>query len=130
MGFTIGQLANQAEVNVETIRYYERRGLINRPDKPRVGYRQYSAEILDKLRFIKRAKTLGFKLDEVRNLLILSDGHCVDVQLLAQQKLSHIQARLKDLHRLEDALEDLVGQCSSSVNKAHCPIIENLLRDK
>lgn len=130
MGFTIGQLANEAEINVETIRYYERRGLIDRPDKPRVGYRQYGAEILEKLRFIKRAKTLGFKLDEVRNLLILSDGHCADVQSLAQQKLSHIKTKLKDLHRLEDSLEDLVKQCSNSIDKAHCPIIENLLSDK
>lgn len=130
MSFTIGQLANEADINVETIRYYERRGLIVRPDKPGVGYRQYSAEILEKLRFIKRAKTLGFKLDEVRNLLILSDGHCADVQSLAQHKLSHIKTKLKDLHRLEDSLEDLVKQCSNSVDKAHCPIIENLLSDK
>lgn len=130
MSFTIGQLANEAKINVETIRYYERRGLINRPIKPRAGYRQYSAEILEKLRFIKRAKTLGFKLDEVRSLLFLSDGDCADVQSLAQQKLSHIKAKLKDLHRLEDALKDLVGQCSNSIDKAHCPIIENLLGDK
>lgn len=130
MGFTIGQLAKVVEINVETIRYYERRGLIAQPDKPIVGYRQYGAEILEKLRFIKRAKTLGFKLDEIRSLLILSDGHCADVQSLAQQKLSHIKAKLRDLHRLEDALEDLVRQCNNSIDKTHCPIIESLLSDK
>ena len=83
MGLRIGQLAKQANISVETIRYYERRGLIQRPTKPGAGYREYSGVILQRLRFIKRAKNLGFTLDEIENLLQLSQGACADVQALA-----------------------------------------------
>jgi len=128
MGLTIGQLANKAEVNVETIRYYERRGLIERPDKPAIGYRQYSNEVLYRLLFIRRAQTLGFKLDEIKNLLFLSVGHCTGIQSLAEQKLDQVQGKIKDLQRLEDVLSDLVRQCNASVDKAHCPIVDTLLK--
>ena len=129
MSFTIGQLANKAEVNVETIRYYERRGLIERPDKPAIGYRQYSDEILHRLLFIRRAQTLGFKLDEIENLLFLSVGNCTEIQSLAEQKLDQVQDKIKDLQRLEDVLSDLVRQCNASVDKAHCPIVDTLLKE-
>jgi MerR family mercuric resistance operon transcriptional regulator len=129
MGFTIGQLANKAEVNVETIRYYERRGLIKRPDKPATGYRQYHHEVLYRLLFIRRAQTLGFKLDEIENLLFLSVGHCTEIQSLAEQKLEQVQDKIKDLQRLEAVLSDLVRQCNTSVDKAHCPIVETLLKE-
>jgi MerR family mercuric resistance operon transcriptional regulator len=129
MGFTIGQLANKAEINVETIRYYERRGLIERPDKPATGYRQYHHEVLYRLLFIRRAQTLGFKLDEIANLLFLSVGHCTEIQSLAEQKLEQVQDKIKNLQRLEDVLCDLVRQCNASVDKAHCPIVETLLKE-
>ncbi|MCP4769662.1 MAG: Hg(II)-responsive transcriptional regulator [Gammaproteobacteria bacterium] len=129
MGLTIGRLASTAEINVETIRYYERRGLIRQPAKPRVGYRLYDNEALQRLLFIKRAKTLGFSLDEIDNLLALSEGQCAEVQSLAEQKLSRIKAKLQDLKRLENALQDLVRQCGSNVDQAHCPIIETLLNE-
>src|SRR5210317_1478218 len=129
MGLTIGQLASKAEVNVETIRYYERRRLIDRPEKPVTGYRQYSKEILHRLLFIKRAQTLGFKLDEIGNLLSLSDGHCSEIQSLAEQKLNHVQTKIRDLQRLEDVLTDLVRQCNASVDKAQCPIVDTLLKE-
>jgi MerR family transcriptional regulator, mercuric resistance operon regulatory protein len=129
MGLTIGQLANKAEVNVETIRYYERRCLIDRPEKPVTGYRQYSKEILHRLLFIKRAQTLGFKLDEIENLLSLSDGHCSEIQSLAEQKLNHVQTKIRDLQRLEDVLADLVRQCNASADKAQCPIVDTLLKE-
>ena len=129
MGLTIGQLANKAEVNIETIRYYERRGLIKRPDKPAKGYRQYSNEVLHRLLFIRRAQTLGFKLDEIENLLMLSVGHCPEIQSLAEQKLDQVQDKIKDLHRLESVLSDLVNQCNASVDKAHCPIVDTLLKE-
>ena len=128
MGLTIGQLASKAEVNVETIRYYERRGLIKRPDKPTTGYRQYSDEVLHRLLFIRRAQTLGFKLDEIENLLFLSVGHCTEIQSLAEQKLDQVQDKIEDLQRLEDVLSDLVRQCNASVDKAHCPIVDTLLK--
>lgn len=130
MGLTIGRLASKAEINVETIRYYERRGLIKQPTKPKIGYRQYDSETLQRLLFIKRAKSLGFSLDEIENLLTLSEGRCADVQSLAEQKLNRIKAKVKDLKRLEDVLQDLVRQCSSNVDQAHCPIIETLLNEE
>lgn len=130
MGLTIGRLASKAEINVETIRYYERRGLIKQPTKPKVGYRQYDSEILQRLLFIKRAKSLGFSLDEIDNLLTLSEGRCADVQLLAEQKLNRVKAKVQDLKRLENVLQDLVIQCSSNVDQAHCPIIETLLNEE
>jgi len=126
MGLTIGQLANKAAINIETIRYYERRGLIRQPRKPKVGYRRYNDDILQKLFFIKRAKTLGFKLDEIENLLTLAKGHCSDVQLLAEQKLDQVRCKIKDLQSLENLLEKLVSQCDSSVDAVHCPIINKL----
>jgi MerR family mercuric resistance operon transcriptional regulator len=129
MGLTIGQLASKAEVNVETIRYYKRRCLIHRPEKPVAGYRQYSNEILHRLLFIKRAQSLGFKLDEIENLLFLSRGHCSEIQSLAEQKLNHVQTKIKDLQRLEDVLADLVRQCNASADKAQCPIVDTLLKE-
>ena len=128
MGLTIGKLANKAEVNLETIRYYERRGLIERPDKPATGYRQYSNDILHRLFFIKRAKALGFNLDEIENLLLLAAGHCNEIQSLAEQKLDQVQFKIRDLQRLEEVLSELVGQCNASVDKAHCPIVDALLK--
>ena len=128
MGFTIGQLARKAEINLETIRYYERRGLIKRPHKPAIGYRQYSNDQLQQLFFIKRAKALGFNLDEIENLLSLSVGHCTEIQSLAEQKLDQVQYKIKDLKKLEDVLSDLVRQCNASADEAHCPIVDALLK--
>jgi MerR family mercuric resistance operon transcriptional regulator len=130
MGLTIGKLANKANISVETIRYYERRGLIKRPLKPTIGYRQYEDESLQRLLFIKKAKTLGFSLAEIGSLLVLSEGRCADVQSLALQKLISIKTRVKDLQRLEYALEDLVSQCNDNIDQAHCPIIDTLLDDE
>jgi MerR family mercuric resistance operon transcriptional regulator len=129
MNLTIGQLATKAEVNVETIRYYERRGLIERPDKPASGYRKYSDEVLHRLLFIRRSQTLGFKLDEIENLLFLSVGHCTEIQSIAEHKLDQVTNKIKDLQKLENVLRDLVRQCGESVDKAHCPIVETLLEE-
>ena len=129
MDLTIGKLAHKANVSVETIRYYERRGLIKRPLKPESGYRQYENESLQRLLFIKKAKTLGFSLAEIGNLFILSEGRCADVQSLALQKLISVKTKVKDLQRLEYALEDLVSQCNDNVDEAHCPIIDTLLEE-
>jgi MerR family mercuric resistance operon transcriptional regulator len=129
MSLTIGQLASKVEVNVETIRYYERRGLIERPDKPASGYRKYSDEVLHRLLFIRRAQTLGFKLDEIENLLFLSVGHCTEIQSIAEHKLDQVTNKIKDLQKLENVLRDLVWQCGKSVDKTHCPIVDALLEE-
>ena len=130
MSLTIGRLASKAGINVETIRYYERRGLIEQPVKPGVGYRQYADEVVQRLLFIRRAKSLGFSLGEIANLLALSEGQCANVQSLAEKKLNRVKARMEDLKRLENALQDLVEQCSSNADQAQCPIIETLLHEE
>ncbi len=130
MNLTIGNLAASAGVNVETIRYYERRGLIDQPVKPKNGYRRYDKTILDRIHFIKKAQSLGFQLDEIINLLSLANGQCSEIQSLAEAKLGDVQSKVKDLQRLETVLADLVRQCDARVNKAHCPIIDALLPAK
>lgn len=129
MTYTIGQLAGKAGVSVETVRFYERRQLIERPIRPIQGYRRYSEAILNRLHFIKRAKELGFKLNEIGNLLLLGEGQCDDVKSLAEEKLSQVKTRLNHLHRLEHVLQELLVQCASSGGKTECPIIESLLKE-
>lgn len=129
MSLTIGQLARRASINVETVRYYERIGLISRPARPVTGYRKYNPEILRRLHFIRKAKALGFQLGEIKNLLRLAEGHCDDVQSIAQDKLDQVRDKLTDLHRLEQLLAVLIRRCGHSGDNAHCPIIDSLLDD-
>lgn len=125
--YSIGQLAKSTGVNVETVRYYERRGLIEQPDKPTEGYRSYPETTLNRIRFIKRAQELGFTLEEIINLLTLNDALCQEVQDIASQKLTSVLTKIADLHRLEIVLNDLLNQCAANPDQAHCPIIESLL---
>lgn len=123
---TIGAVAKQAGVNVETIRYYQREGLIVEPPKPVSGFRVYPPEAIDRLRFIQRSKALGFTLAEIRVLLQLSASDCVATRRLTQQKLDLIRSKISDLRAMEDALEQLVTQCESSQPTNNCPIIAAL----
>lgn len=123
---TISKLAQELGVNIETIRFYERRGLIDQPDKPETGYRHYPDETLSRIRFIKRAQELGFTLDEIANLLSLNDHPCSQVQELAEHKLSSVQEKMKDLRRLEKALKALLIQCQENQDENHCPVIDSL----
>jgi len=124
---TIGQLAKAAGVNVETIRYYQRRGLLAEPLKPSGGHRRYPAGAVKRLRFIKRAQTLGFTLDEVLGLLTLEDGQsCRDTRLLAERKLAVIENRLADLARIRKLLRGLIAECESGKRPRSCPIIATL----
>lgn len=125
--YTIGKLAKSAEINLETIRYYERQGLIEQPKKPAKGYRQYSEDVLITLLFIKRSQQLGFTLSEISTLLELSNGSCRDVQLLAEKKLDTVSQKLKNLRRLEKSLKLLINQCRENSDETHCPIIESLV---
>jgi MerR family transcriptional regulator, mercuric resistance operon regulatory protein len=125
---TIGQLAEAAEVNVETVRYYHRRGLLPAPPRPIGGIRRYSTAVLTRLRFIKRSQSLGFSLDEVEALLSLHDGRaCSTARSIAEHKLAEVRQRIQDLSMLEGALTTLVQRCSTSKGKVSCPLIDALM---
>jgi MerR family mercuric resistance operon transcriptional regulator len=127
---TIGRLAESADVNVETVRYYQRRGLMREPARPPGGVRRYSDDDATRIRFIKRAQQLGFTLDEVANLLKLEDGRsCRETERFARQKLALVEARIADLGRLRKTLRDLIGRCESGRGRIACPIIESLMTE-
>lgn len=108
---TIGQLASEVDVNVETVRYYHRRGLLAAPERPSGGIRRYSAEALARLRFIKRSQALGFSLDDVEALLSLDDGQtCSSARGIGARKLAEVQQRIRDLRTLEKGLKALVDR--------------------
>lgn len=126
---TIGSLARAAGVNVETIRYYQRVGLIQEPVKPSEGYRRYPEATIARVCFIKRAKDLGFTLKEILELLSLDDGDCAEVRILAERKHAIIKQRIDDLHAMLVALDDLIDQCRLHMdNTPGCAIIETLNR--
>ncbi|PCI54454.1 MAG: Hg(II)-responsive transcriptional regulator [Alphaproteobacteria bacterium] len=124
---TISNVAKLLNLNVETIRYYERRGLIDQPRKPLQGYREYPGRTIQRIQFIKRAKELGFTLDEIENLLGLGDTHCEDIQGIAEIKLNTIQSKITDLESLKTVLDNLIIQCRTNPDRTHCPIVESLL---
>ena len=124
---TIGRLAKAANVGVETIRYYQGRGLLPVP-RPIGAVRYYAASLIDRIRFIKRAQSLGFSLAEVATLLDLQDGrNRRAVQAVTRARLTQIQGKLSDLRRIRLSLEDLLVRCQSSEKIPECPIIEALL---
>jgi len=128
-GLTIGQLAHQASVNVETIRYYQRIGLIEEPQKPLQGYRRYPASIINRIRFIKRAQDLGFTLNEITDLLSLNDRNCDEARAIAEHKLEGIKHRIEDLTAMQSELTKLVKACRKNVDgQGHCAIIETLTK--
>lgn len=123
---TIGRLASAAGVNVETVRYYQRVGLIREPARPLQGFRHYSVETVARIRFIKAAQRLGFTLPEIAQLLQLGDGQCDDVLQLAMEKRAHIEARLADLEAMRETLEQLIRACDSKEGHRACPIVQAL----
>ena len=123
--FTIGQLARAAGVHIETIRYYQRRGLLRMPPKPPGGIRRYTPDTLARLSFVKRAQELGFTLREIADLLRLGDGECRQARALAERKRADIAARINDLRAMQRTLERLIQVCSNQP-QAKCPIIEAL----
>ena len=124
--YTISKLAKEANVGVETIRFYERKALLEQPIKPLQGYRQYTQQALTRVLFIKRAQYLGFTLAEISSLLILSASNCEDVQQLAEQKLAVIEDKLSDLLNLKESLVSLVSDCKNNPSDKDCPIIQSL----
>ncbi len=127
---TIGRLATAIGVNVETIRFYQRRGLLRVPPRPPGGIRHYTPKDGARVKFIKSAQRLGFSLDEVRHLLRLDEGmQCDAAAKLAAQHLNDVRTRLQDLRRIEITLANLLKQCSQSDKTVACPLIAALHAD-
>lgn len=124
---TIGAFAAAADVNVETVRYYQRRGLLTEPDKPRGGIRRYGKADVARMKFIKAAQRLGFSLDEVAGLLALDDGtHCREARTLGQRRLEEVRQRMADLRQIESVLARLLRDCGSTRGTVSCPLIAAL----
>jgi MerR family mercuric resistance operon transcriptional regulator len=122
----IGELARSVDVNIETIRYYQRIGLLTLPEKPYGSMRCYGDEDLQRLRFIRRAQQLGFSLEDIRELLELSSSDCERVEKLALEKLNLVKAKLRQLRKIESILAKTVKQCANRKGNEPCPIIETL----
>lgn len=124
---TIGVLASTAGVNVETIRFYQRKGLLVEPERPYGGIRRYGDADVSRIKFVKSAQRLGFSLDEVAELLKLEDGtHCDEARGLAERKLTDVRSKLDDLRRIESALDTLVQNCCTARGTISCPMISAL----
>ena len=128
---SIGELAQVAGVNVETVRYYQRVGMLSQPAKPLQGARKYGPRDIKQIRFIKRAQALGFTLSEVAELLALGKvSSCRETQVLAEIKLESIGARINDLIKMQETLLQLVARCNAMYESTGCPIIEALVGDE
>lgn len=130
---TIGKLAKKCGVGVETVRFYEREGLIEEPPRRESGYRQYPEETVHRLRFIRKAKKLGFTLKEIRELLELRlDGEqtCDEVRSLAEAKIADIEEKIGLLQKMRTALGELVVACKSSKKTEACPILRAIEKEK
>jgi len=124
---TIGPLATAAGVSVETIRFYQRRGLLSEPHRPLRGFRRYGNAELARVRFIKAAQRLGFTLEEIAELLKLEDAtDCGEARVLAERRLRDVRERLANLRRVETALSQVVARCGAARSTTRCPLIESL----
>jgi MerR family mercuric resistance operon transcriptional regulator len=127
-GMTRGEVAEKADVNPETLRYYERKELIPKPPRSDGGFRLYDESYVDRLRFIKRAKELGFTLSEIKGLLDLRVGEeatCRDVKRQAENKLDEVETKIQDLKRIREALSTLAAACEGGQGPtSECPILE------
>jgi MerR family transcriptional regulator, copper efflux regulator len=127
MTITIGKLAARADVGVETVRFYERQGLIPEPQRSPKGYRQYREAEVGRIRFIRKAQDLGFTLSEIRELLSLrvdAGSDCGDVRGRAEQKIAQVEEKLADLRRIRSALEELTRACAGTGPTSECPILD------
>jgi MerR family copper efflux transcriptional regulator len=129
---TTGRLAKEAGVNLETLRYYERQGLLPRPPRSASGYRLFPAEAARRLRFIRRAQELGFSLKEIRELLSLRVSRSTtsaDIRARAEDKIAAIEAKIRSLESMKKTLRNLTRACAGCVPVAECPILESLDRE-
>lgn len=130
-GIRISELAKEAGVHVETIRYYQGIGLMPRPGRKHGRIRRYGARDLKRVRFIKRAQALGFSLEEIALLLGLSVGdHCAETKALAETKLAMVEEKISDLAAIRNVLAGLVSECAKGSRKSGCPIIDVLAAER
>jgi MerR family mercuric resistance operon transcriptional regulator len=131
MTMTIGKVARLAGVGVETVRFYQREGLLNEPPRRQSGYRQYEENVVGRLQFIRRAKELGFTLKEIKELLSLRldpSTTCADVKQRTAEKIADIEAKMRTLQRMKRALVKLTKACVGNGPTSECPILESLER--
>lgn len=129
---TIGEVAKQTGIGVETVRFYEKSGLIDEPPRTEAGYRQYPEDTASRVRFIRHAKELGFTLTEIKELLNLRldpRTTCEDVRQVAEEKLRNVRAKIQSLQAIEMALGELIGACAVGGPDGECPILEALEPD-
>lgn len=132
-GMRSSEVAAQAGVNVQTLRYYERRGLVEEPRRSASGYRAYPAEVVEIVRFVKRAQQLGFTLDEVGGLLHLADGGpegCDPARAVAESRMVELDRKISDLQRMRDSLAELVASCDLPRADRRCPLLRVLHIDR
>jgi MerR family mercuric resistance operon transcriptional regulator len=126
---SIGELAKRANVNIETIRYYERRGLLSIPSRNKSGHRQYSTDEIRRTDFIKRCQALGFSLKEIAEILelrITPESTCGDMQSRVTEKLIDVDKKIKELGQIRNALNRLIKKCTGKGPISKCPILEEL----
>ena len=124
LALSIGAFAEAAGVNVETIRFYQRKRLLPQPTRPYGQIRRYGEGDVARVKFVKSAQRLGFSLDEVAGLLTLEDGaHCTEARVMAEQKLEQVHVKLRDLRRIESVLKRLVADCCATRGTIKCPLI-------
>lgn len=127
LSLTVSKLAKAAGVQLSTIRYYERRGLVKPAARRASGYREYDHDAVRRVRFIRHAQELGFALADIAELLALrmnTKGSCADVRRRAQRKLADIESRIISLNRMRSTLEKLVESCSEKAPTSECPILD------
>lgn len=125
----IGEVAKETGIGIETIRFYERKGLLDEPDRKPSGYRQYDESVVARLRFIRRSKELGFTLSEINELLSLwfdTETKCSDVRTKAQTKIEEIEAKVKTLNGMKRSLRKLIDQCHERGSLDGCPLLDGL----
>ena len=126
---TIGEVASQAGMHVETLRYYERRGIVDKPPRSGANYRLYPGDTIQRVRFIKRAQELGFSLTEIADLLSLRmnpEASRADVKTRAEAKLTDIEAKIQTLQRMKKALRKITATCDGTGSTTDCPILNAL----
>ena len=126
-GLRIGELAQRAGVNLDTVRFYEREGLLPKPPRAASGYRAYPSDAVERVQWIKRTKALGFSLNEIKELLAIradADMTCADVKGRAEQKLQQIDQKIRDLRQMRRTLADWASLCPGEGSTDDCPLLQ------